>query len=200
LSRKLCYWVRKAVTRLTALCEMEVLRDREWLKRGIVDALKWDAFVVEGVVEAIDTASSPEEVQEIVNVRSSAHTTPFGEAGSKLTGTAFPYPSRSMQEGVCDGAENHQQLESSIVVGLHGKQRARQGAGGPVCRCKGASRQTLYFSISGGLHRLDDDFCAGEAGLPSCGWFPSPQSGPSTNAMSVCPSLGLRSVAVQRPS
>ena len=38
-----------------------IARDREWLKAAIAEALSWDLFVVEGVVDAIDAAgpSSP---------------------------------------------------------------------------------------------------------------------------------------------
>ena len=53
-------------------------KDREWLKQRLCEALGWDGVVVEGVVEAITSASTTQEVDSIVQVRlavSTAHPT-----------------------------------------------------------------------------------------------------------------------------
>ena len=44
------------------------MKDREWLKQKLCTALGWDGVVVEGVVEAIDSASTAQEVDIIVQV------------------------------------------------------------------------------------------------------------------------------------
>lgn len=44
------------------------MKDREWLKQKLCSALGWDGVVVEGVVEAIDTAATSQEVDTIVQV------------------------------------------------------------------------------------------------------------------------------------
>ena len=48
-------------------------KDRQWLKRRLCEALKWDEVVVEGVVEAISTAETSEEVDSIVQVSFQKH-------------------------------------------------------------------------------------------------------------------------------
>lgn len=42
--------------------------DRQWLKQRLCTALGWDEVVVEGVVEAIASAESAEEVDALVQV------------------------------------------------------------------------------------------------------------------------------------
>lgn len=44
-------------------------KDREWLKQRLCEALGWDGVVVEGVVEAISSAETTQEVDSIVQVR-----------------------------------------------------------------------------------------------------------------------------------
>ena len=48
------------------------MKDREWLKQKLCTALGWDGVVVEGVVEAIDSASTAQEVDIIVQVNRKA--------------------------------------------------------------------------------------------------------------------------------
>ena len=43
-------------------------KDRQWLKQRLCTALGWDEVVVEGVVEAIASADSAEEVDALVQV------------------------------------------------------------------------------------------------------------------------------------
>lgn len=44
-------------------------KDRQWLKQRLCSALGWDEVVVDGVVEAIASAETPQEVDAIVQVR-----------------------------------------------------------------------------------------------------------------------------------
>lgn len=44
-------------------------KDREWLKQRLCTALGWDEVVVEGVVEAIASAESADDVDALVQVR-----------------------------------------------------------------------------------------------------------------------------------
>lgn len=46
-------------------------KDRQWLKQRLCTALGWDEVVVEGVVEAIASADSAEEVDALVQVSNS---------------------------------------------------------------------------------------------------------------------------------
>ena len=43
-------------------------KDRQWLKQRLCTALGWDEVVVEGVVEAIASAESAEDVDALVQV------------------------------------------------------------------------------------------------------------------------------------
>ena len=43
-------------------------KDRQWLKQRLCTALGWDEVVVEGVVEAIASAESAEEVNALIQV------------------------------------------------------------------------------------------------------------------------------------
>lgn len=43
-------------------------KDRQWLRQRLCTALGWDQVVVEGVVEAIASAESAEEVDALVQV------------------------------------------------------------------------------------------------------------------------------------
>ena len=43
-------------------------KDRHWLKQRLCTALGWDEVVVEGVVEAIASAGSAEEVDALIQV------------------------------------------------------------------------------------------------------------------------------------
>lgn len=43
-------------------------KDRQWLKQRLCSALGWDEVVVEGVVEAIASAESAEDVDALVQV------------------------------------------------------------------------------------------------------------------------------------
>ena len=45
--------------------------DREWLKQQLAAALGWDPAVAEGIVQAIATAESQDEVEELVQVLAS---------------------------------------------------------------------------------------------------------------------------------
>ena len=47
-------------------------KDRQWLKQRLCTALGWDEVVVEGVVEAIASAESAENVDALVQVSSTA--------------------------------------------------------------------------------------------------------------------------------
>ncbi len=42
--------------------------DRDWLKEQLAAALGWDPAVAEGIVEAIATAESQEEVEQLIQV------------------------------------------------------------------------------------------------------------------------------------
>lgn len=44
-------------------------KDREWLKQRLCTALGWDEVVVDGVVEAIASAESADDVDALVQVR-----------------------------------------------------------------------------------------------------------------------------------
>ena len=55
---------RRAWTVYTAI----MAKDRQWLKQRLCTALGWDQVVVEGVVEAIASAESAEEVDALVQV------------------------------------------------------------------------------------------------------------------------------------
>ena len=44
-------------------------KDRQWLKQRLCEALGWDEVVVEGVVEAISSAETTQEVDSIVQAR-----------------------------------------------------------------------------------------------------------------------------------
>ena len=43
--------------------------DQEWLKQQLAAALGWDPAVAEGIVQAIATAESQDEVEQLVQVR-----------------------------------------------------------------------------------------------------------------------------------
>ena len=43
--------------------------DREWLKQQLAAALGWDPAVAEGIVQAIATAESQDEVEELLQVK-----------------------------------------------------------------------------------------------------------------------------------
>ena len=43
--------------------------DREWLKQQLVRVMQWDPFAAEGVVAAVEGASTQDEVEDLVEVR-----------------------------------------------------------------------------------------------------------------------------------
>ena len=46
-----------------------MVKDRQWLRQKLCSALGWDEVVVDGVVEAIASAETAEEADDIVRVR-----------------------------------------------------------------------------------------------------------------------------------
>ena len=50
--------------------------DLEWLKHQLAAALGWEPAVAEGIVEAIATAESQDEVEQLIQVRELADLTP----------------------------------------------------------------------------------------------------------------------------
>ena len=47
-------------------------KDRQWLRQRLCTALGWDEVVVEGVVEAVASADSAEEIDALVQVHKTA--------------------------------------------------------------------------------------------------------------------------------
>ena len=47
---------------------MAVKGNREWLQRSLAQAVGWDADMIQGIADAIATAGTKEEVDELLQV------------------------------------------------------------------------------------------------------------------------------------